>query len=116
MKKNLLLTITVCLLMSINSFTYAQIIKENEQTNAEYVIELIKISTTEIIYIFPVSDNDKYEKYTSAWFSSISSKNNFLVLKRKDIIHSWNLKNVVFIEKRGGVIKVFLSNTITDRT
>jgi len=112
MKKNIFLTIIVCLLLSVNSFTYAQIKIENEQTNAEYVIELTRMSTTSIIYIFAANF---YKKYSSDWVSGISAKNNLLVLKKKKDIHSWNLKNVVLIKKEGGVIKIFLSNDIFEK-
>ncbi len=112
MRKNFFLTTIVCLLLSINSFTYAQIKKETVQTNAEYVIELVRMSSTSDIYIFAANF---YKWYGSNWVSGISTKDNLLVLKKKNDIHSWNLKNVVLIKKEGGVIKIFLSNDIYEK-
>lgn len=112
MKKNFFLIIFVCLLLSINSFTYAQIKKENVQTNAEYVIELVRKSSTSAIYILA---SNYYKRYSSDWVSGISARNNLLVLKKKNIIYSWNLKDVVLIKKEGGEIKVYLSSAIYEK-
>jgi len=109
-KKVLLFSIFTIIIGS--NETFSQTIKEN-QTNAEYVKELIDLPEVERVFIVAVN---KYYEYDKDWLDDISIMGNFITFKSKkeDKMHVWDIKDMIFLEKYLNIIKVRLSKPAGD--
>ncbi|MCP4969537.1 MAG: hypothetical protein GY932_02945 [Arcobacter sp.] len=80
-----------------------------DQTNASYVVELMKKNKTEIIFIV---GNNMHREYSKEWLTYSSNEGEWIIFTRGDKEHRWNIKNTIFIEKYGKIIKVRLNENI----
>lgn len=100
-------TLQIALLVfAINTTIHAQDHK-GELSNANYVLDIIsKTSTTEvIIYVKNIE-----KKYTKIWLANVTTKGNYIIFKSEDHIHSWNLKDAIFIVKAGEKLEIWMDN------
>jgi len=83
--------------------------KLEKKNDAKYVLELIQESPTIEVFVFTATI---YLKYSKEWLTNIEIKDNYIIFKKGDKIHSWKLDDIVFIEKTNKIVKISLSNTI----
>ena len=95
------------LFFSLSSNVYCQ--TDNKETNAEYVYKLMKESKTQKIYM--VAGN-MHKDYSKEWLAYVEVKGEWIIFSKGDTMHRWNIKNTIFIEKFGDVIKVRMNEMI----
>ena len=112
MNKTVFFITILCVLIGVNSFSYGQTKEKNKLTDAEYVMKLVQHSSTKSIEIITPSF---HKEYSNVWLASVSAQDKFIVFKKGNKIHSWNLTSAVFIEKtETGAIKIRLSEVIKE--
>ncbi|CAM4409898.1 hypothetical protein ZONE111905_20325 [Zobellia nedashkovskayae] len=99
------------MLLLIYSSTILSQARKSEQSNTDYLIELMKDKEIEHIYIVGVN---KYFQYNKEWLDDIIIDGDFITFKniKEDKIHSWDISNTTFIERYRDVIKIRLSVSV----
>lgn len=103
-KRNVFLSI-VMLFLILNITAFGQVRAKDKQTKAEYVLELIRKTTVDRVYIVAVNYHIEYNK---EWLSNISVRDNLIIFKSDYDIHTWDIQDAIFIEKNKNVVKVRL--------
>ena len=105
--KKVILTFFLFVFFCANNVLYGQI-KENKQTNAEYVMDIIQISSTKSVSIISINITKEYD---GEWLSNVTVNGEYITFKRGERTHIWNLKNLIFIDINADVIKIRLNET-----
>ncbi|MCB0541179.1 MAG: hypothetical protein KDE33_26970 [Bacteroidetes bacterium] len=76
-----------------------------DNSAAETVIKMYQdCKCKEIVVI-----GDDFDKpYDSKWLNFIRAEDGFLVFQKEDLIHRWNVSNILFIEQEKFVMKIFI--------
>ena len=98
----------LCMLFS--SAVFGQARKAN-QTNTDYLIELMNNNEINDIYIVCVNFHFKYNK---EWLKDVVMVGDYITFKNieDEEIHSWDISNTTFIERAKDVIKIRLSVSV----
>lgn len=96
--------IVLIVLSTLNTIAFSQTEKD-DQKKSEYVLELIRTTSVTSVYLVAVNYHFEYKK---EWLSNISVKGEFIIFRKGDEIHSWDVKEAIFIQKYGSTIKVRL--------
>lgn len=97
MKKFILIPIFMCFTL----LTFSQ----TDNSAAETVIKMYQdCKCKEIVVI-----GDDFDKpYDSKWLNFIRAEDGFLVFQKEDLIHRWNVNNILYIEQEKFVMKIFI--------
>jgi len=89
---------------------FSQARKAN-QTNTDYVLEIIKTHKISHIYIVGVN---KYFQYNKEWLNNIQTDGEYITFEHLEEkkLHSWNISTATFIERYRDVLKIRLSVNI----
>jgi hypothetical protein len=104
MIKNLMAVLAFTLLVAHNGISQSQ---EKSVKNANYVTSLLGTSTIAEVRIIA---GPLQKVYSKEWTSSCTVKDGFLIFKKNDNQHSWDIENAVLIEKNNDVIFIHLSD------
>lgn len=101
---------TKFVLISILVFflTYSSFSQEIEKkpTKAEYIYSLIKNTSAKNVKLLTQSID---KSYSSDWLSNVAVIDRFIVFKKGDVEHSWDVESAVFIEVTNENIDIYLS-------
>lgn len=88
-------------------FICSVVIAQNTADNntAEAIIKMYEdCKCKEIIMV-----GDDFDKpYDSKWLNFIKAEDGFLVFQKEDLIHRWNVNNILFIEQEKFVMRIFI--------
>ena len=97
--KNSLLTLGAFLLLSTIGMT--------QVVGKDVVKGLQECACDEIILISGAVE----KKYTAAWLENITYEGGFIVFSKGSQKHQWNPEKIIFIEKTGAWVRVYLEQT-----
>lgn len=110
MKKLILIS-----MLFVGSIVYSQEISKEKQTNAEYVLELLKNPVIERVFIVPRGHHREYKKEKI----EMRVEGKYLIITYNDkghklplVTHRWNLEDTLLIEEYDDVVKIRLSVNI----
>lgn len=98
MKKSLL-TLGAFLLLGLSSMAQVD--------GKDVAKQLQECACDEIIMISGAVE----KKYTASWLENISYENGFVVFSKGSQKHQWNSEKIIFIEKSGAWVRVYLQQT-----
>ena len=103
MIKNLLAVLVFTFFVANNGISQTQ---EKSVKNANYVTSLLGQSTIVEVRIIA---GPLQKVYSKDWTSSCTVKDGFLIFKKNDNQHSWDIEDAVLIEKNNDVICIHLA-------
>ncbi len=82
--------------------------RKADQSNTEYVLEIIKTHKINHIYIVGIN---KHFQYNKEWLKNIQTDDDFITFENREEekLHSWNISSATFIERYRDVLKIRLS-------
>lgn len=98
---------TIILFLLFSNLSIGQA-RKAEQSNTDYLIELMNKNEINHIYIVGVN---KYFQYDKEWLDDMIVDGDYVTFKniKEDKTHSWNISSTTFIERYRDVIKIRLS-------